>query len=160
MQQHGITQFLDVGCGRPAAGATHQVARQLVPGCTVTYGDSEPMVLVHARALLTPEPGRGACHYPHADVRDPCRAASRSGRGAGHGSARGPFLLLAAPAYPGAIWAIGISGSYGTGTSGFPSLVFLPATLFAGLAAAALWQWWLGGAASDGGGGRGATSGA
>jgi hypothetical protein len=56
-------------------------------------------------------------------------------------AARGLLLLLAAPAYPGAVWAIGISGPYGSDTSGFPSLVFLPTVLFAGLAAAALWQW-------------------
>jgi hypothetical protein len=56
-------------------------------------------------------------------------------------AARGLLMLLAVPAYPGAVWAIGVSGSYGSDTSGFPSLVFLPTALFAGLAAAALWQW-------------------
>ena len=56
-------------------------------------------------------------------------------------AARGLLLLLAAPAYPGAVWAIGISGSYGPDTSGFPNLTFLPTALFAGLAAAALWRW-------------------
>jgi hypothetical protein len=56
-------------------------------------------------------------------------------------AARGLLLLAAAPAYPGAVWAIGVSGSYGSDTSGFPSLVFLPTVLFAGLAATALWQW-------------------
>jgi len=56
-------------------------------------------------------------------------------------AARGLLLLLAAPAYPGAVWAIGISGSYGFDTSGFPNLIFLPTALFAGLAAAALWRW-------------------
>ena len=56
-------------------------------------------------------------------------------------AARGLLMLLVVPAYPGAVWAIGVSGSYGSDTSGFPSLVFLPTALFAGLAAAALWQW-------------------
>lgn len=56
-------------------------------------------------------------------------------------AARGLLLLLAAPAYPGAVWAIGISGSYGSDTTGFPNLLFLPAALLAGLAAAALWRW-------------------
>lgn len=55
--------------------------------------------------------------------------------------ARGLLLLLAAPAYPGGAWAVGISGSYGSDTSGFPNLLFLPTALFAGLAVAALWQW-------------------
>lgn len=56
-------------------------------------------------------------------------------------AARGLLMLLVVPAYPGAVWAIGVSGSHGSDTSGFPSLVFLPTVLFAGLAAAALWQW-------------------
>lgn len=54
---------------------------------------------------------------------------------------RGALILLAIPAYPGAVWAIGVSGSHGSDTSGFPSLVFLPTVLLAGLAAAALRQW-------------------
>jgi hypothetical protein len=55
-------------------------------------------------------------------------------------AARGLLLLLAAPAYPGAVWAIGLSGPFGSYTSGFPSLVFLPTVLLACLAAAASWR--------------------
>jgi hypothetical protein len=55
-------------------------------------------------------------------------------------AARGLLLLLAAPAYPGAVWAIGMSGPFGSYTGGFPSFVFLPSVLLACLAAAASWR--------------------
>jgi hypothetical protein len=71
VEQHGITQFLDIGTGLPAPGATHHVAQQLAPGCRVAYVDNDPVVLANARALLTPEAGLGVCHYIYADVRDP-----------------------------------------------------------------------------------------
>jgi hypothetical protein len=54
---------------------------------------------------------------------------------------RAALMLLLVPAYPGAAWAIGVSGSHGSDTSGFPSIVFLPTVLFALPAAAAVWQW-------------------
>lgn len=56
-------------------------------------------------------------------------------------AARGLLLLSVVPVYPGAVWAIGVSGSHGSDTSGFPSLVFLPTLLFAALTAVALWRW-------------------
>ncbi|MGH3391476.1 MAG: SAM-dependent methyltransferase [Actinomadura sp.] len=40
------------------------------PSCRIVYVDSDPLVLVHAHALLTSTP-EGACHYVQADVRDP-----------------------------------------------------------------------------------------
>jgi hypothetical protein len=55
-------------------------------------------------------------------------------------AARGLLLLLAVPAYPGAAWAIGLSGPFGSDTSGFPNLVFLPTVLLACLAVAAVWR--------------------
>jgi hypothetical protein len=55
-------------------------------------------------------------------------------------AARGLLILLAAPAYPGAAWALGISGSFASNTSRFPNLVFLPTVLFACLAIAAVWR--------------------
>jgi SAM-dependent methyltransferase len=51
----GVTQFLDLGAGLPAAGAVHQVARQARPDARVCYVDLDPMVLAHARALLADE---------------------------------------------------------------------------------------------------------
>jgi S-adenosyl methyltransferase len=67
----GIRQFLDIGTGLPAPGATHQVAQQVDPACRVTYVDNDPLVLVHARALLGSTSPEGACSYVDADLREP-----------------------------------------------------------------------------------------
>jgi hypothetical protein len=64
----GIRQFLDVGTGLPTADNTHEVAQRLAPDSQVVYVDNDPLVLAHARALLT---GRTA--YLEADLRDPDR---------------------------------------------------------------------------------------
>jgi O-methyltransferase involved in polyketide biosynthesis len=66
----GITQFLDVGTGLPTAGNTHEVAQSVEPRCRVVYVDNDPVVLVHARALLTSSP-QGETSYIDADARDP-----------------------------------------------------------------------------------------
>jgi hypothetical protein len=65
----GIRQFLDIGTGLPAPGATHQIAQQIDPACTVAYADNDPLVLTYARALLTSAPP-GRCAYIDADLRD------------------------------------------------------------------------------------------
>jgi hypothetical protein len=65
----GIRQFLDVGTGLPTAENTHQVAQEIAPESRVVYVDNDPVVLAHARALLTSTP-EGATAYVHADVRD------------------------------------------------------------------------------------------
>src|ERR1700728_2603027 len=49
----GIRQFLDIGTGIPTAGNTHQVAQAIAPESRVVYVDYDPVVLAHARALLT-----------------------------------------------------------------------------------------------------------
>jgi SAM-dependent methyltransferase len=69
----GVRQFLDIGCGLPAAGDAHQVAQRLAPASRVVYVDSDPMVLVHGRALLecTPE---GRVAYVQGDLRGPPEA--------------------------------------------------------------------------------------
>lgn len=66
----GIRQFLDVGTGLPTANNTHEVAQATAPECRIVYVDNDPLVLVHARALLTSTP-EGATDYIHADIRDP-----------------------------------------------------------------------------------------
>ena len=66
----GIRQLLDIGTGLPTANNTHQVAQPNAPECRIVYVDNDPMVLVHARALLTSTP-EGKTDYLHADVRDP-----------------------------------------------------------------------------------------
>jgi hypothetical protein len=68
--EEGIRQFLDVGTGLPTANNTHQVAQATAPECRIVYVDNDPMVLVHARALLTSTP-EGVTHYVDADLRDP-----------------------------------------------------------------------------------------
>lgn len=65
----GIRQFLDVGTGLPTAGNTHEVAQRVAPESRIVYVDNDPLVLVHARALLTSSP-QGACDYVDADLRD------------------------------------------------------------------------------------------
>ena len=66
----GIRQFLDIGTGLPTADNTHQVAQGIAPESRVVYVDNDPLVLVHARALLT-SAEEGACDYIDADMRDP-----------------------------------------------------------------------------------------
>ncbi len=68
--QAGIRQFLDIGTGLPAAGNTHEVAQSVAPQCRVVYVDNDPVVLAHARAMLTSLP-EGATSYVDADARDP-----------------------------------------------------------------------------------------
>ncbi len=66
----GIRQFVDIGTGIPTANNTHQVAQRVAPDCRIVYVDNDPIVLSHARALLTSSP-EGACAYIDADLRDP-----------------------------------------------------------------------------------------
>ena len=66
----GVRQFLDVGTGLPTANNTHQVAQRIAPEARIVYVDNDPLVLAHARALLTSTP-QGATAYIHADLRDP-----------------------------------------------------------------------------------------
>jgi hypothetical protein len=65
----GIRQFLDVGSGLPSAGNVHEVAQGVAPAARVVYVDNDPVVLTHARALLTSSP-EGACDYIDSDFRD------------------------------------------------------------------------------------------
>jgi hypothetical protein len=66
----GIRQYLDVGTGLPSANNTHEVAQKIVPSSRIVYVDNDPVVLLHARTLLTSNP-EGACAYLDADARDP-----------------------------------------------------------------------------------------
>jgi hypothetical protein len=66
----GVRQFLDIGTGLPTADNTHQVAQAVAPDARIVYVDNDPLVLVHARALLTSTP-QGATSYVEADLRDP-----------------------------------------------------------------------------------------
>ena len=67
--ERGVRQFLDIGTGLPTASNTHEVAQAADPAARVVYVDNDPIVLVHARALLTSTP-EGATAYLDADLRD------------------------------------------------------------------------------------------
>src|SRR6266567_4852174 len=65
----GIRQFLDIGTGLPSGNNTHEVAQRAAPQTRVVYVDNDPIVLLHARALLASRP-EGATAYIDADLRD------------------------------------------------------------------------------------------
>jgi hypothetical protein len=69
-REAGIRQFLDIGTGIPTANNTHQVAQAIAPDSRIVYVDNDPIVLAHARALLTSSP-QGATAYLDADLRRP-----------------------------------------------------------------------------------------
>jgi O-methyltransferase involved in polyketide biosynthesis len=66
----GIRQILDIGTGLPTADNTHQVAQSIAPESRIVYVDNDPLVLVHARALLAGT-AQGATDYVQADLNDP-----------------------------------------------------------------------------------------
>jgi S-adenosyl methyltransferase len=68
----GIRQFLDIGTGIPAANNTHEVAQSVAPDCRVVYVDYDPVVLAHARALLT-STKQGTTDYIDLHRRGPAR---------------------------------------------------------------------------------------
>jgi S-adenosyl methyltransferase len=74
----GIRQFLDIGTGIPTANNTHEVAQDVEPGCQVVYVDNDPMVLVHARALLVGVTAPTA--YIDADLRDTGKVLAEAAR--------------------------------------------------------------------------------
>jgi hypothetical protein len=65
----GIRQFLDVGTGLPTADNTHEVAQRVAPEARIVYVDNDPLVLTHARALLTSTP-QGVTQYIDVDLHD------------------------------------------------------------------------------------------
>jgi S-adenosyl methyltransferase len=66
----GLRQFLDIGAGLPTMNNVHQVAQAVAPESRVVYVDNDPLLLVHARALLASAP-EGRTTYIEADIRDP-----------------------------------------------------------------------------------------
>jgi hypothetical protein len=75
----GVRQFLDVGTGLPTADNTHEVAQRVAPEAKVVYVDNDPLVLVHARALLTSSP-QGSTHYVEANMGDPATVLREAGQ--------------------------------------------------------------------------------
>jgi S-adenosyl methyltransferase len=77
--QRGIRQFLDIGTGLPAPDATHAVAQAIAPESRIVYVDNDPLVLAHARALLT-STREGACDYLDGDLREPDKILAEAAR--------------------------------------------------------------------------------
>jgi O-methyltransferase involved in polyketide biosynthesis len=74
----GIRQFLDIGTGLPTADNTHEVAQRVAPDARIVYVDNDPLILAHARALMTSTP-EGETHYLHTDMRDPATLLKLAG---------------------------------------------------------------------------------
>jgi hypothetical protein len=74
----GVRQFLDVGTGLPTEDNTHEVAERVAPGVRVVYVDNDPVVLAHARALLTSTVATTA--YVDADLHHPGRILAAAGQ--------------------------------------------------------------------------------
>ncbi|MGH8968122.1 MAG: SAM-dependent methyltransferase, partial [Actinomycetes bacterium] len=75
----GIRQFLDIGTGLPSANNTHEVAQSIARESRIVYVDNDPLVLAHARALLTSSP-EGATRYIDADVHAPDTIVEQASR--------------------------------------------------------------------------------
>jgi S-adenosyl methyltransferase len=70
-EQAGIRQFLDIGTGIPTSGNVHEIAQAIDPQALVVYADNDPIVLAHARRLLSDTPDGRTTAYIHADLRRP-----------------------------------------------------------------------------------------
>ena len=92
VEEAGIRQFLDVGTGLPTAQNTHEVAQDLAPESRIVYVDNDPIVLAHARALLTSTP-EGATDYLQADARDPEKILREAARTLGFSQPVAVMLL-------------------------------------------------------------------
>ncbi|WP_405907275.1 SAM-dependent methyltransferase [Streptomyces sp. NBC_00828] len=71
-REEGIRQFLDIGTGLPTQENVHQIAQRIIPDSRVVYVDNDPVVLAHARALLTSGP-EGLTDYIDADLKQPAQ---------------------------------------------------------------------------------------
>ena len=77
--EEGVRQFLDIGTGLPTAENTHEVAQRFAPESRIVYVDNDPLVLAHARSLLTSSP-EGLTRYIDADLREPDRILEQARR--------------------------------------------------------------------------------
>jgi O-methyltransferase involved in polyketide biosynthesis len=75
----GVRQYLDIGTGLPSADNTHEVAQRIAPDARIVYVDNDPLVLVHARALLAGS-SEGTTDYIEGDLREPTAIIERAHR--------------------------------------------------------------------------------
>ena len=68
-EKHGVRQFLDIGTGIPTPPNVHEIAQGIAPESRIAYVDNDPIVLTHARALMSSTPQGRTC-YVDADLRD------------------------------------------------------------------------------------------
>jgi S-adenosyl methyltransferase len=92
-EEAGIRQFLDIGTGIPTRENTHQVAQAAAPDARIVYVDNDPVVLLHASALLYSSP-EGATDYIAADLRDPASILERAAATLDYGRPVALMLLL------------------------------------------------------------------
>ena len=90
--EEGIRQFLDIGTVLPTAVNTHQVAQRVAPQSRIVYADNDPLVLAHARALLTSTP-EGVCDYVDGDLREPGKILAQAARTLDFSQPAGLMLL-------------------------------------------------------------------
>ena len=88
----GVRQFLDIGTGLPTVDNTHEIAQRVAPDSRIVYVDNDPLVLAHARALLTSTP-EGTTDYIDADLRDPATILSSATRTLDFSQPIGLFLI-------------------------------------------------------------------
>jgi hypothetical protein len=74
----GLRQFLDIGTGLPSVDNTHDVAQSVAPDARIVYVDNDPLILAHARALMTSTP-EGETNYLHLDMRETARLVELAG---------------------------------------------------------------------------------
>ncbi|WP_216893121.1 SAM-dependent methyltransferase [Nocardia alni] len=68
--ERGIRQFLDIGTGIPTRPNLHEVVQAIAPETRIVYADNDPIVLAHARALMS-STQQGRTTYINADMREP-----------------------------------------------------------------------------------------
>jgi hypothetical protein len=88
----GVRQFLDIGTGLPTVDNTHEIAQRVAPDSRIVYVDNDPLVLAHARALLTSTP-EGTTDYIDADLHDPATILSSAARTLDFSQPVGLFLI-------------------------------------------------------------------
>jgi SAM-dependent methyltransferase len=91
LAEAGVRQFLDIGTGIPASNNTHEVAQSVAPEARVVYVDNDPIVLAHARALLTST--SAPTDYIDADARDTGTILARASETLDFGKPVGVMLI-------------------------------------------------------------------
>ncbi|MGH3302478.1 MAG: SAM-dependent methyltransferase [Streptosporangiaceae bacterium] len=91
-EEAGIRQFLDIGTGIPTSPNVHEIAQSVHPAARVVYVDNDPIVLVHARALLTSGP-EGKTDYMDGDLRQPDDIIERAAKTLDFGEPMAVILL-------------------------------------------------------------------